>query len=119
MTSFQRDLGAVSAEIETLQSRSSILNTKLENRKTVEKLLGPAVEEISISPAVVQKISEGVIDESWVKALDEAEKRSKVIDSKLKSLETTRAVTDIKPLLQDLTSKVQFHNSPLLLCLRL
>ncbi|KAI4130252.1 MAG: hypothetical protein LQ347_003456 [Umbilicaria vellea] len=105
LTSFQRDLGAVSAEIETLQSRSSIMNTKLENRKTVEKLLGPAVEEISISPAVVQKISEGVIDENWVKALDEVEKRSKIIDSRFKGLETTRAVTDIKPLLQDLTSK--------------
>lgn len=118
MTSFQRDLGAVSAEIESLQSRSSILNTKLENRKTVEKLLGPAVEEISISPAVVQKISDGEIDESWVKALDEVEKRSKIIDSKLKGLETTRAVTDIKPLLEDLTSKVQFLKFPHLLCLR-
>lgn len=93
------------------------MNTKLENRKTVEKLLGPAVEEISISPAVVQKISEGVIDENWVKALDEVEKRSKIIDSRFKGLETTRAVTDIKPLLQDLTSKVQFHSSPHILCL--
>ncbi|SLM34860.1 Vps52/Sac2 [Lasallia pustulata] len=105
LTSFQRDLGAVSAEIETLQSRSSILNTKLENRKTVEKLLGPAVEEISISPAVVQKISEGVIDEVWVKALDEVEKRSKLIDGKLRGTEPTRAAADIKPLLENLTSK--------------
>lgn len=58
----------------------------------------------------MQKISEGVIDESWVKALDEVEKRSKIIDGKLKSAETTRAVTDIKPLLESLTSKVQFYN---------
>lgn len=84
----------------------------------MEKLLGPAVEEISISPAVVQKISEGVIDEVWVKALDEVEKRSKLIDGKLRGTEPTRAAADIKPLLENLTSKVQFHNSLHRLCLQ-
>ena len=54
LTNFQSDLEAVSAEIESLQNRSIALNTKLENRKTVEKLLGPAVEDISLSPAVVR-----------------------------------------------------------------
>ena len=37
---FQADLGTVSAEIETLQNRSTEMNTRLENRKVVEKLLG-------------------------------------------------------------------------------
>ena len=83
----------------------------------MEKLLGPAVEEISISPAVVQKISEGVIDENWVRALDEVEKRSKIVDTRLKSSDTTRAVTDIKPLLENLTSKVQVHNPLHRLCI--
>ena len=107
LTSFQKDLGAVSAEIETLQSRSTALNTRLENRRVVEKLLGPAVEEVSIAPAVVKKISEGPIDQTWVKALDELEKRSKVIENKLKSPGTMQAVRDIKPLLDDLINKVK------------
>src|SRR3954469_12759153 len=47
LTNFQTDLAAVSAEIESLQNRSIALNTKLQNRKVVEKLLGPAVEDIS------------------------------------------------------------------------
>jgi hypothetical protein len=107
LTSFQRDLGAVSAEIETLQSRSTALNTKLENRKVVEKILGPAVEEISIAPAVVKKISDGPIDLTWVRALEELEKRSKVIEGKMKRLDNVLALADVKPLLDDLTNRVR------------
>ena len=110
LTSFQKDLGLVSAEIETLQNRSTALNTKLENRKVVEKLLGPAVEEVSISPAVVRTISEGPIDESWLKSLHELEKRSRAIDSKMDGPITIRAVTDIKPLLNNLINKVSNYD---------
>lgn len=112
LTSFQNDLGLVSAEIETLQSRSTVLNTRLENRKIVEKLLGPAVEDVSISPAVVRAISEGPIDESWVKALAELEKRSKIIEDKLKATDLVKSVSDIKPLLDNLTSKVHYTFAP-------
>ncbi|KAL8903725.1 MAG: hypothetical protein Q9207_003743 [Kuettlingeria erythrocarpa] len=105
LMSFQQDLGAVSAEIETLQSRSTAMNTRLENRKVVEKLLGPAVEEISVSPAVVLTITEGQIDASWTKALDELDKRSKTIDGRYKESEKTSAMSDVKPLLDDLKNK--------------
>lgn len=82
------------------------MNTRLENRKVVEKLLGPAVEDISVSPAVVTTIAEGQIDSSWVKALDEVEKRSKTIDGRFKESQKTSAMSDVKPLLDDLTNKV-------------
>ena len=106
LTSFQKDLGTVSAEIETLQARSAALNTKLENRKTVEKLLRPVIEDICIAPAVVKTISEGLIDIDWIKALDELENRSKAIENRINRSETVRAISDVKPLLEDLTSKV-------------
>lgn len=106
LTSFQKDLGAVSAEIETLQARSAALNTKLENRKIVEKLLGPVIEDVCIAPVVVKTISEGPIDIDWIKALDELEKRSKAIEIRINGSETIRAISDVKPLLDDLTSKV-------------
>ncbi len=99
-------MGVVSAEIETLQSRSTALNTRLENRRVVEKLLGPAVEEVSIAPATVRTISEGPIDQHWIEALEELEKRSKVVDEKMGGSVKILAVTDIKPLLFDLTNKV-------------
>ena len=72
----------------------------------VEKLLGPAVEEISIAPAVVKTVSEGPIDHDWVKALSELEKRAKAIDAKMKGPEKVLAVTDVKPLLDNLINKV-------------
>jgi hypothetical protein len=106
LTSFQNDLAAVSAEIETLQARSTALSVRLENRKLVEHGLGPIVEEISVSPAVVKKIVDGTIDEAWVKALAEVEKRSKAMDAKSKELRNIKGINDLKPLLENLTAKV-------------
>lgn len=104
-------MGAVSAEIENLQSRSTALNRRLENRKVVEKLLGPAVEAISVSPTVIQSIADGPIGQDWIEALDHLEKRSKLIDEKIMGHDRVLAVTDVKPLLVDLTNKVSSPQS--------
>lgn len=106
LTSFQNDLAAVSAEIETLQARSTALSVRLENRKIVENGLGPIVEEISVSPAVVKKIVEGVIDEQWVRALAEVEKRSKAMDATARQRRNVKGIIDLKPLLENLVNKV-------------
>ena len=113
MTSFQNDLAAVSAEIETLQARSTALSIRLDNRKLVENGLGPIVEEISVSPAVVRKIVEGAIDEGWVKALAEVEKRSKALDSKSKEHRNIKGVNDLRPLLTNLINKVRPTVTPM------
>ncbi|PBP25983.1 Vps52/Sac2 family protein [Diplocarpon rosae] len=105
LTSFQNDLAAVSAEIETLQARSTALSVRLENRKFVENGLGPIVEEISVSPAVVRKIAEGAIDEAWVRALAEVEKRSKAMDLKSRENRNIKSINDLKPLLGNLIDK--------------
>jgi hypothetical protein len=106
LTSFQNDLAAVSAEIETLQARSTALSIRLENRRIVENGLGPIVEEISVSPAVVKKIVEGPIDEVWVRALSEVEKRSKAMENKSREQRNIKGVNDLKPLLENLINKV-------------
>lgn len=105
LTSFQADLANVSAEIETLQNRSTALNNRLENRKAVEKTLGPEVESLVVPPAVVRKISEGTVDETWVKALDELERRSKACDAKLKEGRDVKALQDVRPFIEDLSTK--------------
>lgn len=105
LTSFQADLAAVAAEIETLQNRSTALNTKLDNRKVVEKVLGPEVEAFGIPPGAVRKIAEGTIDDSWVRALEELEKRSKSIDAKLKEGKDIKAAQDVRPLIDDVSNK--------------
>jgi hypothetical protein len=105
LTSFRNDLAAVSADIETLQARSTALNVRLENRRAVEKGLGPVVEEISVSPVVVSKIADGHIDETWVKALAEVDKRATLYKNG-PGQNQSKAWTDLGPLLDKLTTKV-------------
>ena len=108
LASFQNDLAQVSAEIETLQARSAALSVRLENRKVVENELGPVVEEISVSPAAVRKLVEGTIDEAWVRALAEVEKRSRALDVKSKEHRNIKGLNDLKPLLENLINKVRY-----------
>ncbi|KGM91513.1 uncharacterized protein PADG_12371 [Paracoccidioides brasiliensis Pb18] len=105
LSRFQTELGVVSAEIESLQSRSVQLNSQLENRLNLERLLGPAVEEVSISPKAVRLISGGPINQEWVKALNEVETRSASIEANTSTLANVKAVEDLKPLLSDLKAK--------------
>ena len=106
LESFRNDLAAVSADIESLQARSTALNVRLENRKAVEKGLGSIVEELSVSPLVVSKISEGHIDESWLKVLVELDRRA-MIYKKNANKAQSKASSDLGPLLEKLTLKVR------------
>ncbi|EQB51076.1 Vps52/Sac2 family protein [Colletotrichum gloeosporioides Cg-14] len=105
LTSFRNDLATVSADIETLQARSTALNVRLENRRAVEKAFGPVVEELSVSPLVVSKISEGHIDETWVKMLAEVDKRATAYKKNTASPRQSKAWADLGPLLEKLTMK--------------
>lgn len=98
-------MAAVSADIETLQARSATLNVRLENRKAVEKGLGPAVEEISVSPVVVAKIADGHVDEAWVKVLGEVDKRATAYGKAESSSEQNKGLQDLGPLLEKLVQK--------------
>ena len=108
LASFQKDLKNVSAEIETLQSRSTALNAKLENRQKVEGLLGPVVEQISLAPDTVRKIVDGPIDASFVKSVDDLAERSKAIEANItdRKEKQKKAMLDLKPLVEDLSDKV-------------
>ncbi|OHE98768.1 Vps52/Sac2 family protein [Colletotrichum orchidophilum] len=105
LTSFRNDLAAVSADIESLQSRSAAMNVRLDNRKAVEKAFGPVVEELSVSPHVVSKISEGQIDETWVRMLAEVDKRATAYKKSILSQGESKAWADLGPLLEKLTMK--------------
>ncbi|KAI0404585.1 Vps52-domain-containing protein [Xylaria palmicola] len=105
LASFRNDLATVSADIETLQARSAALNIRLENRKAVEKGLAPAVEEISVSPIVVAKIADGHVDEAWVKALSEIDKKDTAYKRDTSSSEHHKGLQDLGPLLEKLVQK--------------
>jgi len=48
-----------------------------------------------------------MIDEAWVRALAEVEKRSKAMDAKSKEQRNIKGVRDLKPLLENLVNKVR------------
>ncbi|KAI1113798.1 Vps52-domain-containing protein [Nemania sp. NC0429] len=105
LASFQNDLATVSADIETLQERSAALNIRLENRKAVEKGLAPVVEEMSVSPVVVAKIADGHVDEAWVKALHEVDKKDAAYKKGGLGSERNKGLQDLGPLLEKLVQK--------------
>ncbi|KAH6899042.1 Sac2 family-domain-containing protein [Thelonectria olida] len=104
LTSFRNDLATVSADIESLQARSEALNRRLDNRKEVEKALGPMVEELSLPPEVITKIASGHIDETWVKMLSELDRRAGVFKKKTDSHQSN-ASKDLGPVFEKLTLK--------------
>lgn len=105
LTSFRNDLATVSADIESLQDRSTALNNRLDNRKQVEKALSPFVEELSVSPETISKIASGNIDESWAKVLSEVDRRAASYKKKADE-SRSKAAQDLGPLLEKLINKV-------------
>ncbi|EFR00068.1 vacuolar protein sorting-associated protein 52 [Nannizzia gypsea CBS 118893] len=105
LTKFQAELGAISSKIESLQSRSFRLSSQLENRKNVERILGPSVEKISVSPHTVRSISDRPIDQEWVKALNELDALSSTINADNSTPENIKAIEDVRPLLKNLQEK--------------
>lgn len=84
------------------------MNRRLENRKQVEKALGPLVEELSLSPEVISKISEGHIDETWAKMLAELDRKT-VSFKKKSETRPSKAAKDLEPILEKLTLKVRMR----------
>lgn len=109
LSSFHSDLAAVAAEIETLQNRSTDLNSKLDNRRTVERMLNPVITQVTVSPAVVKTISERPLDLTWISALEELNVRQKTIKTS-ETLKDVKAMDDLKPLVSDLSDKVRLFN---------
>ncbi|CCG84952.1 protein of unknown function [Taphrina deformans PYCC 5710] len=76
MGTFQADLKSVSSDIESLQTRSGEMASRLQHRKDLEAVLGPAIEESILSPQLIRRIIEAKVDRSWLAALDSLEQFS-------------------------------------------
>jgi hypothetical protein len=105
LASFRNDLAAVSADIESLQARSTALNQRLENRRSVEKALSPLVDDLSVSPDTINKIVKGHIDESWAKVLLDVDRRATVFKKRSASSDQSKASGELGPLLEKLILK--------------
>lgn len=83
------------------------MNEKLRTRKKVEEVLRPIVTQITLSPVTVRVISEGPIDDAWVRALDDLQSMSKAVESQKSEAMAVKAVADLRPLLDEISNKVR------------
>ncbi|CAG8500174.1 4506_t:CDS:10, partial [Ambispora leptoticha] len=72
---FQKDLGNISSEIQSLQEKSLTMSIKLKNRTAVEEQLSAVLDGIVIPPPMIKKITEGEVDETWLAYLNELNRK--------------------------------------------
>ncbi|KAG0043050.1 Vacuolar protein sorting-associated protein 52 [Gryganskiella cystojenkinii] len=100
---FQTDLGNISTEIQTLQTKSVSMSIQLKNRMAVENHLNDLLEGILVTPQLIRKIYDGEVDETWLAAL--AELNSKMYHAKARQGRHIRALKEVGPELERLRVK--------------
>ncbi|KAH9006926.1 vacuolar sorting protein [Lactarius hatsudake] len=75
LSTFQRDLSAVSGQISDLQSRSRDIEDRLKSRKKIEKPLASLISDVTLSPGVVNTILDTDVGESWLHTISDFELR--------------------------------------------
>lgn len=69
-------------------------------------MLGPIIEELSVSPSLISRIVDGQIDEHWARSLLEVDKRFTAYQNNAASSGQSKAWSDLGPLLEKLVQKV-------------
>ncbi|KWU46667.1 Vps52-domain-containing protein [Rhodotorula sp. JG-1b] len=94
LSTFQRDLYAVSNHISDLQGRSKTIEARLEARKAVERLLHPFVASITIPPSLISTITESDINSAFIAAVYDLDARLGAIRGGAR-VESRRALDDV------------------------
>ncbi|OBZ70084.1 Vacuolar protein sorting-associated protein 52 A [Grifola frondosa] len=75
LSTFQKDLSAVSGQISNLQDRSKDIENRLKSRKKIEKPLSNLLADLCIPPPLASLILDTNVDESWIPAISDFENR--------------------------------------------
>ncbi|KAF7292359.1 Vacuolar sorting protein [Mycena chlorophos] len=75
LSTFQKDLSAVSGQISDLQDRSKEIEGRLKSRKRIEKPLSRLITDITIPPHLAAQILDADVDESWILSIEDFERR--------------------------------------------
>ncbi|KAJ6598909.1 vacuolar sorting protein [Mycena vulgaris] len=75
LSTFQKDLSAVSGQISDLQDRSKDIENRLRSRRKIEKPLSSLITDITIPPYLATLILDSDVGESWILAIEEFERR--------------------------------------------
>ncbi|KAG5648929.1 hypothetical protein DXG03_000278 [Asterophora parasitica] len=86
LSTFQKDLSAVSGQISELQDRSKDIENRLKSRRKIEKPLSNLISDITIPPTLATLVLDSPVGEPWIEAIQDFERR----------LETTKARSRVK-----------------------
>ncbi|KAI0663307.1 Vps52-domain-containing protein [Cubamyces menziesii] len=75
LSTFQKDLSAVSGQIANLQDRSKDIDNRLKSRRRIEKPLSNLLVDLCIPPALATLILDTRVDENWIPAITEFERK--------------------------------------------
>eukprot|EP00127_Corallochytrium_limacisporum_P003920 Clim_evm5s155 gene=Clim_evmTU5s155 len=94
LAGFQNELGSISAEIQTLQDRSTEISLKLKNRKAIEGTIDGMVEQLVIPPNVIEDICNSDIGPDFIESLQEIDRKWKQIQAP--DLRNITAANDVR-----------------------
>ncbi|GJE84132.1 Vps52-domain-containing protein [Phanerochaete sordida] len=75
LSTFQKDLSAVSGQISELQDRSKDIENRLKSRRKIEKPLSNLLVDLTIPPPLATIILDTPVGDPWIEAITEFEAR--------------------------------------------
>ncbi|KAF8529060.1 Vps52-domain-containing protein [Hysterangium stoloniferum] len=94
LSTFQRDLSAVSGQISSLQDRSKEIENRLKGRRKIERPLSNLISEISISPTLTEIILDSEVGEPWLTAIPELAHRLDALEVRSR-VKATRSIGEV------------------------
>ncbi|KAG7096788.1 hypothetical protein E1B28_004198 [Marasmius oreades] len=79
LSTFQKDLSAVSGQISELQDRSNDIDDRLKSRRKIEKPLSNLITDIIIPPMLATTILDSDVSELWISTIEEFERHLEMI----------------------------------------
>ncbi|XP_061366393.1 vacuolar protein sorting-associated protein 52 A-like [Gastrolobium bilobum] len=105
LSGFQAEIGSISSDIKILQEKSMDMGSRLKNRKVAESKLAKFVEDIIVSPRMVDILVDGEVNEEYMKTLEVLSKKLKFVEVD-PMVKFSKALKDVQPELEKLRQKV-------------
>eukprot|EP01096_Ripella_sp_DP13-Kostka_P013402 TRINITY_DN5815_c0_g1_i1.p2 TRINITY_DN5815_c0_g1~~TRINITY_DN5815_c0_g1_i1.p2 ORF type:complete len:720 (+),score=291.97 TRINITY_DN5815_c0_g1_i1:26-2161(+) len=103
LSGFMNDLGNISDEIRSLQDQSSSMSVKLQNRQKVSSQVTKFVQEITVSPDLVNQICNAPVDEKYMTYARTLQHKILLVQKQME--QNVAACADMEPQLDKLRIK--------------
>ncbi|KIJ56720.1 hypothetical protein M422DRAFT_218326, partial [Sphaerobolus stellatus SS14] len=94
LSTFQRDLSAVSGQISSLQDRSKEIENRLKARRKIERPLANLISDISIPPTLAERLLDTDVGEAWLTDIPELEKHLESLKSRTR-VKAARSLSEV------------------------